>query len=154
MVAKSEGTATGRGDLRYASGELSSDHWGMMPLLRFFIVLSLSLLAMQGARAHTHVADALRAVSVCAPARACDKGGDAGPRAVLGASAGGGRYAAHHHGCSCCATGCGLHCGALIETFRFSAALRQANGVSRPHAARRYDGIKRAPPVRPPIALV
>ncbi|CAB3746608.1 hypothetical protein LMG29542_00252 [Paraburkholderia humisilvae] len=111
-----------------------------MSLLRLFIVLSLALLAMQGARAHTHDVDAVRAVALCASAQ-------------QPVSARDGQAASCRHRCPCCATDCGVHCGALIETYRFCPQ-RRADGVARPSAAPRYAGIMRAPPVRPPISLV
>jgi hypothetical protein len=129
----------------------------MILLLRFFIVLSLALLAMQGARAHARNADAMQPAWLCVRAPVCNGTDEVSQAAsyvrAQRVSIGDGQLAPHHHRCLCCMTDCGAHCAALIVTIRVDVQGR-ADGLPRPRAVPRYAGVMRAPPVRPPIPLV
>jgi len=135
----------------------------MASLWRVVIVLSFALLSMQGAQAHAlqqsqfgdatphralrHSGHAMQAehTDALAFSRCADEFADANP---------GGHAPApfnHHHGhCPCCVAGCGVHCGAMLAAFGF-AGQAPDDSLPRTHPVSRYDGITRAPPVRPPI---
>lgn len=127
----------------------------MSCLRRFFIVLSLALLSMQGALAHEHAAfvhhvgGTMRMTGVAGkfdnaqmlsamPSHCADMTGT-----TVDARSGHGR-------CACCTTACGIHCGAVLVDFRFEPA-KPGSVPPLSRLALRHDSVTYAPPVPPPI---
>ncbi len=121
----------------------------IISLRRILIVLSLALLAMQGAFAHEH------AVQARSPGHGIIVTGAAGQPYTSShtpsrcATMLAPRLCRHGHS-SCCAAVCGVHCGAILQTFRFEPRISDTS-PPRPLAELRDDGVTHAPPVRPPI---
>jgi len=142
----------------------------MGSLWRVVILLSFAWLSMQGVQAHAyaqtddavahgsvvrpHAADAQRVAHVAqlAAASCADESAEAGTEGRPASPQSGHHEHHHQHGhCVCCMTACGVHCGALLAaTFSFSAQAPD-HSLPRTHPVTRYDGVTRAPPVRPPI---
>ncbi|WP_460901365.1 hypothetical protein [Paraburkholderia jirisanensis] len=139
----------------------------MGSLWRVVILLSFTWLSMQGVQAHAypqvddaasshgstirpHAHDAQRVAhdAQLAAVSCADESADAATSGQP-TSKSGHRHQQHGH-CACCVTGCGVHCGALLAAFSFSAQAPD-HGLPRTHPVTRYDGVTRAPPVRPPI---
>ena len=122
----------------------------MTAVWRILIVLCLALSVTQGAFAHVHATEAM----VGGAAMQMAHGVDHAPGVVSGiqhcdtmaASA----KPCHHDSSFCCATPCGVHCGALFAAFRFEP---RASGASLPPALSEPQraGVTRAPLLRPPI---
>jgi hypothetical protein len=123
----------------------------MASLWRAFVVLLFALLSMQGAQAHVDRHDHARFADVpshaglVALAGCADASADANPERKPSSSSG-----CHHGHCACCMMGCGVHCGALPVAVSLAAPVTE-DSPPRTHPVTRYDGITRAPPVRPPI---
>jgi hypothetical protein len=131
----------------------------MRVLLRVIFVVSLMLLTMQGAGAHVRNrgSDTPRIAVADQSSRTAGPSHEALHDAAcmpMGADPvpGPGPRDRHHHGCLCCTTSCGVHCGALVDASRMAipALGPAALPPSRPDA--HDDGVSHAPPVRPPIA--
>jgi len=138
----------------------------MGSLWRVVILLSFAWLSMQGVQAHAyaqagdtaahgsavrpraHEARRMAPAAQLASASCADESSDAATSGQP-TSKSGHQHQQHGH-CACCMTGCGVHCGALLAAFRFSAQTPD-HSLPRTHPVTRYDGVTRAPPVRPPI---
>jgi hypothetical protein len=128
----------------------------MKTLLSIVIVLSLALFVTQRASAHGYgdSVGVARMADAAAPSRAVDaaRGDMPGEAACLP-----GRDAPvpgphrSQHRCACCMTGCGAHCGMLGVALRFVAPPVDEDALRPSHPEALYDGVTRAPPVRPPI---
>lgn len=128
----------------------------MICLGRFLIVLSLALLAMQGAFAHEHV------MPMQGKGVAMQMAGVASNRDALlhsapslsfhceTAVAGEPPRGRDHGHCACCMSACGVHCGAVLTTARFEPRSLDTT-LPPPFAEPRRDGVTHAPPVPPPI---
>jgi hypothetical protein len=113
------------------------------------IVLSLALLAMQGAFTHE------QAVPARSPGHGIVITGAAGqPYTSSGTPSRCATMLApgscRHGHSSCCVAACGAHCGVILETFRFEPRISDTS-PPRHLTELLNDGVTHAPPLRPPI---
>lgn len=121
----------------------------IISLRRILIVLSLALLAMQGAFAHEHAVQARspgHSIIVTGAAGQLYTSSHTSSRCATMLAPGSCR---HGHS-SCCVAACGAHCGAILATFRFEPRISDTS-PPRPLTELRDDGVTHAPPLRPPI---
>lgn len=128
----------------------------MISLQRFLVVLSLTLLAMQGAFAHVashlnHQPSSMHMTMVSSmPMNHAEiSGGVTHATSPCCNDAACGLPGRHDH-CACCASACGIHCGALLTAYRFEPRTFAASLPS-PLPEPLRDGVTHAPPLKPPI---
>jgi hypothetical protein len=118
----------------------------MKSLWRILIVLTFSLLGMQGASAcghHHEVGSRVMRVHVSSThAHAA--------RCVASTSEGGQNASCHRTRSLCCTSACGVHCGALLSSGGVSVRVASSELPAADSDVMRAS-ITRAPPVRPPI---
>jgi hypothetical protein len=124
-------------------------------LRRFLIVLSLALLAMQGAFAYERMMPmpgdgaAMQRRGVTGDVSAPHVASSLPPHCETTAAAEPPCNHDRDH-CACCTAACGVHCAVLLSAWRFEPPSLDAT-LPPPLAELRRDGLTHAPPLPPPI---